>query len=90
MAHRPWRRVYTPPDWMAASSQVLSPVTILVVALGPGLVAFVAVQAMLGYWVALGAFFILEAVVLVLVRRDFLRRKRTRSGPSSGDVRKDS
>lgn len=65
----------TSPDWTGTQSQDLSPLTLILAAFGPGVLAFVAVQTGAGYWTAVVAFVILEAAALSLVRRDYLRRK---------------
>jgi hypothetical protein len=82
----------SPPDWMTLESQKLSPLTLVLLAAGPGLLALVAVQAKWGYWPAVVAFVVLEAGVLALIRRDYRRRKSAEDARasrirSSGDGR---
>ena len=72
------------PDWMESQTQDLSPLTLILAAFGPGVLAFVVVQTVAGYWTAAVAFVILEAAALLLVRRDYLRRKSAEDTPTPG------
>lgn len=63
------------PDWMKAQSQDLSILALVLVAVGPGLAAYIAAEAKIGYWAAFVIFVILQAAALALVRRDY-RSKR--------------
>ncbi|MEV7571546.1 hypothetical protein AB0P28_00455 [Pseudarthrobacter sp. NPDC089323] len=74
----------TPPDWMGAQAQDLSPLTLILAAFGPGVLAFVVVQTGAGHWTAAVTFVILEAGALLLVRRDYLRRKSNKDTPAPG------
>ena len=65
----------TPRGWMGAESQHLSPMTIMLVLVGPGFMAFVVVEALLGFWAGLMSFLVLELGVLALIRRDYTRNK---------------
>ena len=65
-----------------AESQQLSPLTLLLVVIGPGFLAFILVAALFGTWAGLVAFLILELGVLVLVRRDYARKK-AEKGPQA-------
>lgn len=64
-----------PEGWMGAESQQLSPLTLLLVLIGPGFLAFGFVQAFFGTWAGLVAFLGLELTVLAMVRRDYARKK---------------
>jgi hypothetical protein len=72
------------PDWMESQTQDLSPLTLILAAFGPGVLAFAVVQTGAGYWTAAVAFVILEAAALLLVRRDYLRRKSAEATPPPG------
>jgi Flp pilus assembly protein TadB len=72
------------PDWIGTQAQDLSPLTLILAAFGPGVLAFVVVQAGAGYWTAAVAFVILEASALLLVRRDYLRRESAEDTPTPG------
>lgn len=63
------------PGWMNAQSQDLSIRTLALVTAGPGLAAYLAAEAKIGYWAAFGIFVVLQAGAIALVRRDY-RRKR--------------
>lgn len=65
----------TPEGWMNAESQQLSPLTLLLVLIGTGFLAFIFVQALFGTWAGIVAFLILELGVLALVQRDYARKK---------------
>jgi hypothetical protein len=60
---------------MGAESQQLSPLTLLLVLVGPGLLAFFIVEAFFGLWAGIASLLILELGVLALVRRDYARKK---------------
>lgn len=74
--------VTMPEGWMGAESEQLSPLTLLLVLIGPGFFAFILVQALFGTWAGLVAFLILELGVLALVRRDYARKK-VEEGPQA-------
>lgn len=63
------------PRWMHAQSQDLSILTLVLAAAVPGLAAFVATQAKVGYWPGVVIFVVLQAAAIALVRRDYRRRK---------------
>lgn len=65
----------TPEGWMGAESQQLSPLTLLLVLIGPGFLAFGLIQAFFGTLAGLVAFLSLELAVLAMVRRDYARKK---------------
>ncbi|MDI3213546.1 hypothetical protein [Arthrobacter sp. AL12] len=85
--------ITAPEGWMGAESQQLSPLTLLLVLVGPGFLAFAFVQALFGLWAGIASFLILELGVLALVRRDYARKKAEEEGPRAdtpdGDARKD-
>ncbi|MBT2515440.1 hypothetical protein [Arthrobacter sp. ISL-30] len=85
--------ITAPEGWMGAESQQLSPLTLLLVLVGPGLLAFAVMQALFGLWAGIASFLILELGVLALVRRDYARKKAAEEGRRAdtpeGDARKD-
>jgi hypothetical protein len=60
---------------MSAESQQLSSLTILLVLVGPGFLAFAFIQPLFGFWAGIASFLVLELGVLAPVRRDYARKK---------------
>jgi hypothetical protein len=71
------------PQWMYAQSQDLSVPSLLLVAGCPGLAAFFAARADVGYWGSVAIFVVLQAAAIVLVRRDYRRRKADKNSETS-------
>ena len=71
------------PPWMHAQSQDLSVPALLLAAAVPGLAAFVATQANVGYWVGVVIFVVLQAAAIALVRRDYRRRNAVNDSETS-------
>ncbi|ELT43298.1 hypothetical protein G205_19146 [Arthrobacter nitrophenolicus] len=69
-------------DWLGTQAQDLSPLTLILAAFGPGVLALVVVQTGARYWTAVVAFVILEAAALLLVRRDYLRIRSAEDTPT--------
>jgi membrane protein implicated in regulation of membrane protease activity len=63
------------PQWMYAQSQDLSLLALLLAAGCPGLAAFLAALADVGYWAAVAIFVVLQAAAIALVRRDSRLRR---------------